>query len=167
MADGNHANDEPTLFSAHLSPHRSLGPTGFTVLLAAMCVVSFAAGMAFLLIGAWPVLGFFGLDVLLLYWAFKINYARALAFEEFAMTPSELKVRRVSHRGEEAQWSFNPLWVRLDRETHEEFGIERLSLVSRGRHLTIANFLGPEEKARFASALTAALDTARRGVDRN
>src|SRR5215218_2903162 len=130
MADGNHGNDEPTLFSAHLSPHRSLGATGFTVLLVAMCAVSFGAGVAFLMIGAWPVLGFFGLDVLLLYWAFKINYARAAAFEEFAMTPSELKVRRVSHRGEEMLWSFNPLWVRLDRETHEEFGIERLSLVS-------------------------------------
>jgi uncharacterized membrane protein len=167
MDDGNHSGDEPTLFSARLSPYRSLAPTGFTVLLVAMCVVSFAAGIAFLVIGAWPVFGFFGLDVLLLYWAFRINYARALAFEEFAVTPSELKVRRVSHRGEERQWSFNPLWVRLDRESHEEFGIERLSLVSRGRHLAIANFLGPDEKARFASALSAALSMARRGVDRN
>ena len=163
MTDGNHANEEPTLFSAHLSPHRSLGPTGFTILLVAMCVVSFGAGVAFLMIGAWPVFGFFGLDVLLLYWAFKINYARALAFEEFAVTPSELKVRRVSHRGEEMQWSFNPLWVRLDREADEEFGLMRLFLVSRGERLAIASYLGPGEKEGFARALGAALASAKRG----
>ncbi len=102
MTDGNHPDDEPTLFSAHLSPHRSLGPKGFTILLVVMCAVSFAAGMAFLMIGAWPVFGFFGLDVLLLYWAFKINYARALAFEEFAMTPSncESPTRQPSRPGD-------------------------------------------------------------------
>lgn len=167
MADGNQTDDEPTLFSAHLAPHRSLGPTGFAILLVVMCAISFAAGMVFLMMGAWPVFGFFGLDVLLLYWAFKINYARAEAFEEFDMTPSELRVRRVSHRGEVSQWSFNPLWVRLDREDHEEFGVQRLWLVSRGQRLTIASFLGPDEKASFARALTAALGTARRGLDRN
>ena len=49
------------------------------------------------------------------------------------MTPSELTVRKVSHRGRAREWVLNPLWVRLDKVVHEEFGIERLFLVSRGK----------------------------------
>jgi uncharacterized membrane protein len=56
--------------------------------------------------------------------------------------------------------------VRLERETHEEFGIERLYLVSRGKQLTVAGFLGPDQKADFAKALGNALNEARRGVTR-
>src|SRR5438270_543938 len=89
---------EPTLFSALLTPHRSLNRTGFLVLMAFLSLISFAAGVAFLLMGAWPVFGFFGLDVLAIYWAFKINFRRARACEEIRVTPSELRVRRVSHR---------------------------------------------------------------------
>jgi hypothetical protein len=69
------------------------------------------------------------------------------------VTPSELRVRRVSHRGHVVEWVLNPLWVRLDQKTHAEFGIERLYLVSRGRRVSVASFLGPDEKASFAKAL--------------
>ena len=69
--------------------------------------------------GAWPVFGFFGLDVLAIYWAFRINFRRARASEEISVTPSELRVRRVSHRGHVVEWVFNPLWVRLDQKTHD------------------------------------------------
>src|ERR1700751_1007768 len=109
-------NEQPKLFSALLTPHRSLNRTGFLVLMAFLSIVSFAAGFAFLLMGAWPVLGFFGLDVLVVYWAFKVNFRTARASEEIVVTPSELRVRRVSHRGQVAEWTFNPLWVRLDQE---------------------------------------------------
>jgi uncharacterized membrane protein len=128
--------------------------------------VSFITGVAFLLMGAWPVFGFFGLDVLLLYLAFRVNYRRAAAYEQVTVTPTELKVRKVSHRGRVREWVLNPLWVRLEKVAHEEFGIERLFLVSRGRQLAVANFLGPDEKASFAKALSAALIEARRGVTR-
>lgn len=155
------------LFSARLRPHRSLGRTGFLVLMAFVSVVSFAAGVAFLLMGAWPVFGFFGLDALAIYWAFRIYFRRAKACEEIRVTPSELSVRRISHRGHVMEFTFNPLWVQLDRETHAEFGIERLYLVSKGRRIAIGSFLGAEEKASFSNALMAALQTARRGPTYN
>src|ERR1700760_2322935 len=158
---------EQPLFSALITPHRSLNRTGFLVLMGFLSAVSFAAGIAFLLMGAWPVFGFFGLDILAIYWAFKINYRRARASEEIRVTPSELHVRRISHRGHVVEFSFNPLWVQLDRKEHAEFGIERLYLVSKGRRIAIGNFLGAEEKASFSSALTAALQAARRGVTYN
>ena len=158
---------EPKLFSALLTPHRSLNRTGFVVLMTFLSAVSFAAGVAFWLMGAWPIFGFFGLDVLVIYWAFKINFRRARATEEISVTPSELRVRRVSHRGHVVEWVLNPLWVRLDQKTHAEFGIERLYLVSKGRRVSIGNFLGAEEKASFAKALTTALQAARRGPTYN
>jgi uncharacterized membrane protein len=154
------------IFEAVITPHRSLGQTGFLLLMAAVGAVSFIAGMVFLMLGAWPVFGFFGLDVLLLYWAFRINYRTAAAYEVVTVTPIELKVRKVSHRGKVSEWALNPLWVTLDRVAHEEFGIERLFLVSRGRRLAVANFLSPDEKASFAKALAAAIGDAKRGVTR-
>jgi uncharacterized membrane protein len=159
--------DQPKLFSARLTPHRSLNRTGFLVLMAFLCAVSFVAGVAFLLMGAWPVFGFFGLDVLVIYWAFRVNYRRGDASEEITVTPSELRVRRISHRGHVVEWVLNPLWVRLDQKTHAEFGIERLYLVSQGRHVSVGSFLGPDEKASFAKALMAALQAAKRGVTYN
>src|ERR1700740_263675 len=92
-------DDQAVLFTARLTPHRSLNQTGFLVVMAFVSVVSFAAGVAFLLMGAWPVFGFFGLDVLAIYWAFKVNFHRATAYEEIAVTPSALHVRRVTHLG--------------------------------------------------------------------
>jgi uncharacterized membrane protein len=158
---------QPELFSALLTPHRSLNRSGFLVLMAFLSVISFAAGIAFLLMGAWPVFGFFGLDVLAIYWAFRINFRRARATEAISVTPSELRVRRVSHRGHVVEFVLNPLWVRIDQKTHAEFGIEKLYLVSKGRRVTIASFLGPEEKASFVKALTEALHAARRGPTYN
>ena len=161
------AEADPQLFSALLTPHRSLNRTGFVVLMAFLSAVSFAAGVAFLLMGAWPVFGFFGLDVLAIYWAFKVNFRRAAAREEISVTPSELRLRRVSHRGHVVQIVLNPVWVQLDQISHEEYGIERLYLVSRGRRVAVGSFLGPDEKASFAKALTEALAAARRGPTYN
>jgi len=166
MTPGNDHTQEPTLFSAVLTPHRSLSASGFLVVMIAVGVVSFIAGFAFLLMGAWPVFGFFGVDAALIYFAFRANYRAATAYEQVWVTPSELRVRKVSHRGQVSEWTLNPVWVKLDREVHEEFGIERLFLVSHGRKLPIAAFLGPQEKESFADALAAAIGEAKRGPAR-
>ena len=158
---------EPELFSALVTPHRSLSRTGFLAVMTFVSVISFVAGLAFLMMGAWPVLGFFGLDVLAIYWAFRINFRHAKASEEILVTPSALRLRRVSHRGHVVEFAFNPLWVQLDRKTHAEFGIEKLYLVSKGRRVAIARFLSPDEKSSFANALLAALQAARRGPTYN
>ncbi|HEX7790802.1 MAG TPA: DUF2244 domain-containing protein [Afipia sp.] len=150
------------LFCARLTPHRSLSRSGFIALMVFVTTVSFAAGVMFLMMGAWPVLVFFGLNVLIIYWAFKLNFRRAAAIEDITVTPYEIRVRRVSHRGHIAEWTLNPLWVRLEQKAHAEFGIEKLYLVSRGRRLSIGSFLGPDEKASFSMALLAAIQAAKR-----
>lgn len=157
---------DPKIFSAVITPHRSLSPTGFLILMACLGALSFISGVIFVSIGAWPVFGFFGLDVLLVYLAFRANYRSARAYEEVTVTASELTVRKVNARGGVKQWTLNPLWVQLERIVHQEFGIERLFLVSHGRRLAIAGCLNPAEKASFARALTGALGEAKRGPAR-
>jgi uncharacterized membrane protein len=163
MTFDNQTEDMHPIFSAVLTPHRSLGQVGFIVLMLVVAVISFVAGMVFLMMGAWPVFGFFGLDVLLLYWAFRLNYRSAAAYEEVTVTPVALKVRKVSHRGQVREWVLNPLWVRLEKVTLEDFGVQGVLLVSRGKQLPVGGFLGPDEKASFAGALNRALSEARRG----
>lgn len=124
---------------------------------------SFVTTVPFVLLGAWPVAGFMGLDVALFYLAFRANFRAARAYEEIAVSYFELLVAKVSAKGERTEFRFNPAFVRLDRDEDEEFGTQRLALVSRGESLEIASFLGPAEKADLAEALTRALLEAQRG----
>ena len=141
MAPDNDPAQEPTIFSAVLTPNRSLSRKGFLILMCPRQHELYRRA-CFLIAGAWPVFGFLGLDVLLVYWAFRVNYRSARAYEVVTVTPTELTVRKVSYHGRVRQWTLNPVWVRLDRDEHKEFGIERLFLVSHGRRLPIAGFLG-------------------------
>jgi uncharacterized membrane protein len=143
-------------FSAVLLPHRSLGRKGFLVLMGFISALSFLTGVGFYLLGAWPVLGFFGLDVLLIYGAFRLNYRAARLYETVELTDRELRVTRVHPSGRAESWVFNPYWVRLELE-ESETSANRLSLRSHGRVLRFASFLSNDEKRDFAHALDAAL----------
>ena len=99
MSRDNNPMAEPAIFSAIITPHRSLDATGFIVLMLVVGGIGFVCGMSFLLIGAWPVLGFCGLEMLLVYWAFRANFRAARAYEEVTVTASELTVRKVNHHG--------------------------------------------------------------------
>ena len=152
--------DTPALFDAVLTPHRSLSPRGFVVLMAAICAFSFSAGLGFFLAGAWPVVGFLGLDVLLVYIAFRINYRRARMYETLHLTRDALTVRRVDHWGGESHWRFKPAWLQVlldDPPAHAS----PLTLRSHGKSLAIGGFLTAEERRGLANALAAALAEAR------
>jgi uncharacterized membrane protein len=151
---------EAARFSAVLTPHRSLGPKGFMVLMAAVCVVSFGTGLFFFLLGAWPVLGFMGLDVALIYAAFKLNFRALRLYETVDLTSDALTVTRVAPSGKAQSWSFNPYWVRLSIQPRLGRSSE-LSIASHGRRLVFANFLTDDERKDFASALGSALALAR------
>lgn len=151
---------EPPRFSAVLTPHRSLGPKGFMVLMAAVCVVSFGTGLLFFLLGAWPVIGFMGLDVALIYVAFKLNFRALRRYETVDLSDEALTVTRVAPSGQAESWSFNPYWVRLSLQQRLGRSSE-LSLASHGRRLVFASFLTDEEREDFASALSSALAATR------
>ncbi len=166
MLQGKSAEAEPgacDLFATRLKPHRSLTRRNFHLLLMIVSGGSLFTSVPFVLLGAWPVAGFMGLDVALFYFAFRANFRAARAYEELAVSYFELRVAKVSAKGERAEFRFNPVFVHLERVEHAEFGIEQLALVSHGKSLEIASFLGPAEKADLAEALTRALLEARRG----
>ena len=162
MLDATRFPDEPTLFTARLKPHRSLSRSGFIVVMMVLGGVSLTVGSIFLMMGAWPIFGFFGLDVLLVYLAFRASFRSARAFEDIHMTPSILRVRQVSPYGEERDTVSNPRWVRMETERDEDFGMTRLALISRGVPLVVGAFLAPREREEVAHGLGEALAAAKR-----
>jgi len=152
---------EQVLFQARLSPHRSLSIPAFTILMLVLAGISFAIGITFLMMGAWPVFGFFGLDVALVWFAFRANYREARAYEEIRITPSLLWVRQVSARGQTRETDFNPRWTRLEKAEDEVFGVTRVTLVSRGIAVIVGAFLPPFYKDELAKTLSSALAVAK------
>lgn len=143
-------------FDAVLAPHRSLPPNGFTIVMLLLAGVSFCVSVAFVLLGAWPVTPFFGLDIALVYVAFRVNYRRARLREELRLTEEMFTVERVSANGERNRWQFQPYWLRVIHEEADEH-TGRLLLSSHGRSLVVGNFLGPEQRRDVAFRLTDAL----------
>ena len=152
---------DPLIFSAVLTPHRSLRPRGFAVLMAVMALMSSLTGFVFWRLGAWPVPGFLGLDVAALYVAFRLSYRQGQAAEEVRMTRSLLTVRRTAADGRSASAGLNPYWARLEVDRHPEFGILRMAIAWQNHRLTVGSLIGPKERERFAEEFSAALRLAR------
>jgi uncharacterized membrane protein len=133
------------------------------VLMAAIFSVSFGTGLLFFMLGAWPVIGFMGLDVLLIYVAFKLNFRALRLYETVDLTPDALTVTRVQPSGKEQVWTFNPYWVRLRLEPRVG-RMSELSLSLHGDRLVLASFLTDTEREDFAEALRAALTEAKSPV---
>lgn len=154
---------ERPVFAAVITPYRSLPPRTFRIIMVVCAVVALGSAIRVAALGFWPVSGFFCLDLLALYVAFRINYRRAGSKEEVVLTPVDLVFRRTSHRGETSEWHLNPLWTRLDRVSDEEFGMQRLALVSRGEQILIARELSPHEREHLADELGEALAQVKKG----
>ncbi|MCB1421053.1 MAG: DUF2244 domain-containing protein [Nitratireductor sp.] len=149
------------IFAARLTPYRSLGEKGFVLLMLFVGASCFASGILFISIGAWPVFGFFGLDALLIWGAFKLNYRSGRAFEEVAVWRDDIEFRQVSPAGRARIHRLNPFWTRFVVERHEEFGIVRMALRERNREIDIGAFLNPSDRDSFAMAFNAVLAKAR------
>jgi uncharacterized membrane protein len=156
------AADEP-FFRALLTPHRSLGRTGFMILMGALLFGWLATGAIFLAHGAWPVFGFFGLDVLLVYVAFRLNYRAARASEEVSVSRTSLDITKTAPSGRTEAHHFNPFWARFSVARHQEIGITGMAVEGQGKNVPIGSFLNPDDRESFAAAFSRALATAKRG----
>lgn len=154
------AADEP-FFKALLMPHRSLGRTGFFVLMGALLFGWAVTGAIFLSNGAWPVFGFFGLDVLAVYVAFRLNYRAARAREEVSVSRTSLDIRKTAPSGRTQAFRFNPFWTRFQVARHEEIGITSMAVEARGTSVAIGSFLNPDDRESFATAFGRALAKAK------
>lgn len=152
----NASTESAVLFSAVLRPHRSGGPHALRSLLVLLGVISGAAGLMFLAMGAWPVLPFLGLEVVLLVLMLRLNLKRGSEFEAINLTRSALTVRRVDHWGHERHFSFPPHWLQVNLEPAPGDNT-LLELRSHGRSLTIGRFLPVAERQELALTLRRAL----------
>ena len=155
-------NADDVIFSATLTPYRSLGRRAFLLLMFFIGAVWFVTGLYFWSLGAWPVLGFVGLDVLAIWIAFRLNYRAGRAYEEVEVTRNLLTIRRISPVGRIQEFRFNPRWVRLEVESMEDFGTLRLAVRTRDESVPVGTFLNPADRQSFAHALGAAIAEARR-----
>jgi len=139
-------------FEAELRPNCSGSLKGSHIFIGFLLVAFIPTGVIFVFIGAWPVFGFMGAELLLLYGALRLSQRRCATVERILLSPSALIVERTNHWGRQKTWSFPPQWLRVEvlnadqRDNH-------LNLRSHGRSLTIGQFLSPDERLEVASTL--------------
>ena len=144
------------LFDATLQPPRSLGVKGFRILMGFITFVSIGTGLAFYLIGAWPILGFYGLDVLAIYIAFKWSYRSGRLYETVRLTAKDLEIQRIHPGGRWETWNFQPYWVRMNIDQSREDD-PKVGLTERGVSVALGAFLSKDERLDFARALQGAI----------
>jgi uncharacterized membrane protein len=140
------------------TPNRSLGPRGFAILMSVTASLAGLISLRFLLLStkAWPIALLMGLDVLLLYLAFRANYRSATEREELWLDSARLNVRQRGRNGDERTFQLNPHWVKVELQELNEFQ-NRLHLISHGRKYTIAAFLSPHERVEIGEAIQSVL----------
>ncbi len=150
-------------FDAILSPNRSLPRRGFQIVMATIIGANILVGGYFYSIGAWPVLGFCGLDVFLVWLAFQLSYRQGRLQERVRVAPGEMRVWRVSPSGQEWRWRIEPFWARvvIDNPGRHE---AQVRVVSKGRSLVLGAFMSPPERVAFGKALADAISRARNGA---
>ncbi len=143
-------------FRAVLSPHRSLSPRAFLIFMLAVAGVSFIAGLVFVAMGAWPIMGFFGLDVGIIYLAFQLNYRSGRAHEVVEITHDRLSITHTKPSGRSEVFACNPYWARVNIRTWPD-GRTDLRILSHGASHSFGRFLTDDERREFAEVLRGAL----------
>ncbi len=154
--------DDRQVFSAELTPYRSLGRTGLKLVLMLSGAVCAFYGIFFTVTGAWPIGLFLGVDFLLLYFALKLSYRSGRQREEVSVSPTDVLIRKFSPTGRMVEHHFNPFWARFRVNRHEEFGITSMHVTGEGRATDIGSFLNPDDRESFAKAFRNALATVTR-----
>lgn len=150
------------VFAAELTPHRSLGARGLRVVFLIAALMSLVHVFVFLVIGAWPVVFFFGLDFAALFGAFWLNNRSARMREEVSISRDDVAVRKFAASGRMTEHRFNPFWTRFDVARHDEIGIVSMHVRDRRRGTDIGSFLNRDDRETFATAFSGALATVKR-----
>lgn len=143
-------------FERVLLPHRSLCSRNFHLLMGLLGLISVAVGIGFVAVGAWPIIGFSGLDVALVYVAFRLSYRSARQSETIRLAGEKFTVERIGIRGERRRWTFQPFWLRVVLEERPDQS-NRLLITSHGRSLMVGEFVPPPTRIELAAAIRDAL----------
>lgn len=153
---------DPPLFRAILRPHRSLSERGILVVTLLAGILALIPGLAFFLMGAWPIVGFMGLDVLLLYWALTWSKQGEKQYEEVGLWRDAIRIRKVDMKGRAKEIELNPFWVRLTTKLNAEDEVDSMHLIAKKQRIALGEFLNPADKTSFAHAFGQELSRAKR-----
>ena len=144
------------LYEITLYPYRSLNKLGFFILMFILAFISFIAGIIFMLKGAWPVFGFFGLDVLLVYIFFKINFRSGKKKEILILTKNQLIIEFYNSKKISKTYYLDAHWlqIRLSKLKNE---MSKLKISSKNKSIIIGSFLRYQEKIDVVKSLKKAL----------
>lgn len=157
------SDDRDQIIRISFWPHRSLGPRGFLLLMAVFGLVTFTLGSLFLFLGAWPVIGFMGLEIGLVWLAFRINYLAGRQYEELLISPTGSQLARIDARGRAKTTDLASAWLRAEL-IKDRHGRARLYIRHHADQIEIGRFLPPDEKPGLAKAINKGFETARQGA---
>ena len=154
--------DSPVLFEAVITPHRSLGKLGLRRLMVALAALSVLVAIGLWIAGAWPVIGFTGLEAGLAIWLLRRHATIDGQSETLLLSDDGLRVIRAA-RGSRSEMHVPVAWL---RSTLEERAGRTPALMLRGHGvaLEVATSLGESEKRDLAATLADALDRQRNPI---
>lgn len=149
------------LFAATLTPHRSLTPNGKRLVIGLVAALALVPGVVFYLAGAWPVVGFMGLDVLAIWAALTISMRSGKVHEVLTLWPAQLELKKIDAKGKEETLTFVPANIRfvIDRDYNER--VTGMWLKSETQKVPLGAFLSNDEKLSLSKVFGTALRKAR------
>lgn len=142
-------SEENIRYSRVLRPHRSSSERAVKIVTGFVLCLFIPTGMVFLLVGAWPVFGIMGLEVVALIFALRYNHKVGSAFEAITLTDTEFRHSKVDHWGKRKHTSFQPQWlqVRIDDAS------QQLIAGTHGKRVVIGKFLTDDEREELCKVL--------------
>ena len=102
--------------------------------------------------GAWPVFGFFGLDVLLVYIFFKINFKSGKKKERILLTSNQLIIEFYESQKIIETCFLNPNWLKINLIQLKN-QTSKLQISSINKAIIIGSFLRYQEKKKVIELL--------------
>ena len=145
---------------AVLTPNNSLSDGAFVLVMGLVAAISFVSGLVFLSMGAVPVAGFFGLDALAIYLAFRWHRRRAVEETRILITADHLRLHHKDRKGREKSAELPSAFARVELDLPAR-PTSWLRIEHGATAYVIGRFLTPKERETLAKALRVALHRAR------
>ncbi len=133
-------------------PKQSLTYKGLLFLMLFITIPASYIGISFYIIGAWPVLGFMGLEIIFIYIAFKVLFNRNGSYEHILLDKTKLKIFYKSKKEVIKEVEIEPTWLKVKIEDiYKNKNV--LTLSSHGKKIVLGSFLIPEERQKLAKEI--------------
>ena len=138
-------------------PSQSLSRKGFRILILIFLIPACLIGTFFSLLGAWPVAGFMGLELVLIYFAFKIYLNNSKVYERIVLDDKNLRIKYYNQEKIIKTITLEPTWLKV-HISNNNIPSNILSLRSHGKENFVGMFLSPREKVVIAEKIRTGLN---------